>query len=84
MAVPVLLLIPFAGNLISPEFEWDLTDFLIMGILLLGAGLALELILRKVANQTTRTLAIIFLVLAFLLLWAEMAVGIFGSPLAGN
>ena len=82
--MPVLLLIPFAGNLISPQVEWDINDFLVMGTLLLAAGLSLEFILRKVSNQTTRTLVIILLVLAFLLLWAEMAVGIFGSPLAGN
>ncbi len=82
--MPALLLIPLAGNLMSPQVEWDLKDFLVMGTLLLGAGLSIELILRKVSNQTTRTLVIILLVLAFLLLWAEMAVGIFGSPLSGS
>ena len=82
--MPALLLIPLAGDLMSPQVEWDVNDFLVMGALLLGAGLSIELILRKVSNQTTRTLVIILLVLAFLLLWAEMAVGIFGSPLSGS
>lgn len=84
LAIPILLLIPLVGTLVSSEVQWDITDFLFMGILLLCAGLFLELIIRKVSNKPARVLGIILLLLAVLLLWAEMAVGIFGSPLAGS
>jgi hypothetical protein len=84
LAVPILLLIPLVGTLVSPEVQWDVTDFLVMGSLLLIAGLLLELIIRKVSNKPARVLGIVLLLLAVLLIWAEMAVGIFGSPLAGS
>jgi hypothetical protein len=59
-------------------------DFIIMFIMLFWTGLAGDLILRKVANKRNRGLLLIGTLLVFLILWAEMAVGIFGSPIAGS
>lgn len=84
MAVPVLLAIPLIGTMVSESVQWDFFDFMVMGILLLGAGLLLEWILRRVSRTSSRGVWIFLLGLAFLLLWAELAVGIFGSPLAGS
>ena len=84
LTVPVILLIPLAGTLLSSEVQWDMADFLIMGSMLLGAGLVLECIIRKVPNKNARILGVILLILVVLLLWVELAVGLFGSPLAGN
>lgn len=82
--VPVLLAIPLIGTMVSESVRWSPFDFLVMGILLTGAGLLLELILRKAPGRSSRVVGIVLLALAFLLLWAELAVGIFGSPLAGS
>ena len=42
------------------------------------------LISNKITNLKIRILSIILSILLFLIIWAELAVGIFDSPLAGN
>ncbi|WP_370086224.1 hypothetical protein [Ekhidna sp.] len=84
LAVPILLLIPFFGMQFSSEVSWSVFDFLVMGILLVVTGVALELILRKVPNRENRIALIAIILVAFLLIWAELAVGIFGTPFAGS
>ena len=77
-----ILLIPFIAMFYSEEVRWDLADFLIMGVLLLTTGLALDYVIRK--NSTKKVFLIVSIVLIFLLTWAELAVGIFGTPFAGS
>ena len=83
-SVIILLLIPFIAMQFTNEVNWDITDFTIMGILLLGTGLVCELVFRKVDSMINRILICGVILLAFLLIWAELAVGIFGSPFAGS
>lgn len=83
-AVPVLLLIPLIAMQFSNGVDWKILDFIIMGILLSGTGLLCELVLRKVKSVRGRLLICATVLFAFFLLWAELAVGIFGSPLAGQ
>jgi hypothetical protein len=54
-----------------------------MGSLLLILGIGVHLIVEKIKKKL-RWVYLIYLILIFLILWAELAVGIFGSPLAGN
>jgi len=54
-----------------------------MGILLLGAGVLIEVVTRKVKKQN-RIVLYVAIFLSFLLVWAELAVGIFGTPFAGS
>ncbi|MCF8368215.1 MAG: hypothetical protein K9G76_04175 [Bacteroidales bacterium] len=82
-ALPLLLLIPFIGMQFSSDVNWSIFDFLVMGALLLGVGLMLELVLRKVSKKANRFAFIAIIVIVFLLVWAELAVGIFGTPFAG-
>ena len=79
-----LLLIPLIAMLFTSEVDWSYTDFIVFGVLLLVVGLLTEFTLRIIKNKRWRIILIAFIILAFLLLWAEMAVGIFGSPIAGN
>ncbi len=82
LAVALLLLIPLIAMQFTNEVKWTLSDFIVMGGLLLGTGLLCELVLRKV-KKTTYRLAICGAVLViFLLIWVELAVGIFGTPFA--
>lgn len=83
-AVPILLLIPFIAMQFTEEVKWTSLDFVLMGILLLSTGLFSEFVLRKVSNKKYRILLCISIIIGFLLLWAELAVGIFGTPFAGN
>lgn len=66
------------------EVAWSVIDFVVAGILLLGTGLAIEFVLRKVKNINHRIIICILILLALLLLWLELAVGLFGTPIAGN
>ena len=80
----IILFIPFIAMQFTNEVNWDFSDFVIAGLLLFGTGLLVELVLRKAKKLNYRITAIIVIVIVFLLTWAELAVGIFGTPFAGN
>ena len=82
--VVAILLVPLIAMQFTDQVNWTLTDFVIGGGLLLGAGLMLEGILRKFEHSKYKALIVAALVIAFLLIWAELAVGIFGTPFAGS
>lgn len=84
LAVPLLLTVPLVAMQFTAEVQWGPFDFLVMGLMLLVLGLSAELVLRSVTKTTHRLLLLGFALLAFLLVWAELAVGIFGTPLAGS
>ena len=77
-------MVPLIAMQFTNEVHWRLNDFVIIGILLVGAGLAVESIMRATKNKKWR-LIFSFAVLGLLLLvWAELAVGVFGTPFAGS
>lgn len=80
----LLLLIPFIAMQFTTQVDWKLNDFIVMGSLLFGVGLLCELVLRKVKSNVKRAISLAVVLLVFLLVWAELAVGIFGTPLAGS
>lgn len=82
--VVFLLLIPGISMLFTNEVNWSIQDFIIAGILLLSIGLAIEFILRKVRNKQNRIALIIIILMLLILTWIELAVGVFGTPLAGS
>ena len=79
-----LLVIPFIGTLVSDDVDWSGFDFLIMGILLFGSGLAIEFALRTFSTTMSRVIACVVILSIFFMVWAELAVGIFGTPFAGT
>ena len=84
LGVALLMFIPLIAMQFTSDVKWTSLDFIAAGILLLSAGLIFELILRKVNATKLKIMAITVLFLLFLLIWAELAVGIFGTPLAGH
>jgi len=80
----LLLMIPLIGMQFTSGINWSVLDFLIAGFLLFGTGMLIELILGKTKNAITRLALILIVIILFLLIWAELAVGLLGSPLAGN
>ncbi|MGE8511325.1 MAG: hypothetical protein ACN6N7_01400 [Chryseobacterium culicis] len=80
----VLLCIPLLGGLFSKEINWSASDFLIAGILLFETAFLINLVRNKIKNQSQKVLFCIFILLALVLIWLELAVGIFGSPFAGS
>jgi len=83
-AVAILLLIPFIAMQFTDEVSWTILDFVVMGILLLSTGFLCELTIRKVNKIRHRIAICIAILAAFILIWAELAVGIFGTPFAGS
>ena len=79
-----LLLIPLIGMTITDEINWSVFDFIIMGFLLILLSIGINFVIKHVKNLKNRFLYIGILVLIFMLIWAELAVGIFGTPFAGN
>ncbi len=72
------------GMWISEEVNWGLFDFLIASVLLAGFGFLIDLACDKIQSRRARTISLIFLILVFILIWGELAVGLFGTPWAGN
>ena len=79
-----LLSIPFIAMQFTEEVNWSGSDFIIAGVLLFGTGLAIEMVLRKVKRIDQRLMICGAILLALFLIWAELAVGIFGTPFAGS
>jgi len=84
ITVALLLLIPLIAMQFTDEVNWTLIDFVVAGFLLLATGLMSELVIRKVNNIKYRIAICIALLVVLLLVWAELAVGIFGTPLSGQ
>jgi len=84
LTVVILLLIPFLAMQFTNEVNWSVSDFMVAAVLLLGTGLLCELVMRKVKNIKTRLAICGVILLALLIIWIELAVGIFGSPFAGS
>ena len=66
------------------EVKWYLFDFAVMGTLMVGTGLLVVLASRKIKNINHRATVIVALLAALLLIWMQLAVGIFGKPFGGD
>ena len=83
LVTALLLSVPFVAMQLTGEVDWSVGDFVIMGGHLFGTGLAYELITR-IMDVKYRLAVAIALLAIFLVIWAELAVGVFGTPFAGS
>lgn len=79
-----LLLIPLVAMLFTNDVNWKIGDFAIMGTLLFGTGHLVDWAWHRLGTSKLRWVAVGAIILAFLLIWGELAVGIFGTPFAGS
>ncbi len=77
LAVGFILLVPLVAMQITEEVDWSAVDFVVAGALLLGAGFSYELVARKTENAKYKIAAGFGIFMTVLLIWAELAVGIF-------
>jgi len=70
--------------LFTDQVNWDVADFITMGILLFGTGLGIEFSVRSLRRSAHRIIAGLIIASLFSLVWLELAVGLFGSPWAGS
>jgi len=84
VVIALILLIPLVLTLLGSGVDgegwhWTLFDFVLMGAVLFGVGLAYELIARRSEKIMYRAAFGIGLAGAFLLFWVNGAVGIIGD-----
>ena len=72
-----VLLVPAVAMQFTAEVNWGPEDFLVAALLIGLAGLGIELALRWWRAPRARLLAVAGVLFLFLLVWAELAVGIF-------
>ncbi|MDA3943257.1 MAG: hypothetical protein PF694_06920 [Bacteroidetes bacterium] len=82
LSIVFVMLIPLIAMQFTHQVNWNILDFAIMGILLFGTGIACEIILRQTKNILFRLILCGVYLLTLLLVWAELAVGIFGTMLS--
>lgn len=84
LTVAALLLVPFIAMTFTDEVKWTPFDFVVAGVLLLGTGLAIEIVLRIVKQFKYRLAMCAAILFALLIVWAELAVGLIGTRFAGS
>lgn len=84
LVVVLLLCIPFVAMRFTPEVAWSVPDFLVAGTLLVGTGLLCGMVMRRFPSTRHRLLLCGMIVMLMLLVWVELAVGVFGTPFAGS
>jgi len=82
--IATILSTPLIAMQFTNEVKWTIADFIAAGLLLLITALAIEIVIRNVKTITLRNILFAVILLILFLVWAEMAVGIFGSPIAGS
>ena len=84
LTIVSILLAPLIAMQFSTEVQWTAGDFIIAAILLSFFFLLIEFLIHKTQQGKRRTVLILLAILTLLLLWGEMAVGIFGTPITGS
>lgn len=78
-ALAILLLVPAVAMRFTAEVDWDETDFIVMGAMLLAVGLGVEFLFRRSGSAWYRVGAAVAVLAAFLTVWANLAVGFIRS-----
>lgn len=84
LRITLLPLIPLSAPLMAMLFKvegwaWGVTDFMVMWVLMAGAGFTYAFTTRKTVHVAYRIATGLALVTGFILVWINGAVGIIGS-----
>lgn len=73
LTVGFLLLIPFAAMKLGIEgVHWTALDFIAAGILLLSAGLAIEVALRVLIPARSKAIAVLAILFGLVMVWGAL------------
>ncbi|HEY0112716.1 MAG TPA: hypothetical protein VGB59_06140 [Allosphingosinicella sp.] len=75
----ILLLLPLVAMQFTKEVNWTASDFFFAAVLFGSVGAAFELIVRWSGSLTYRLGAALAVLMAFLTIWANGAVGMIGD-----
>jgi len=73
----MILSVFLVATFVSSEVNWSPFDFILGGTLIFSFGLLINYILLKVKERKFKIFLAVAVVLLFLVIWAELAVGIF-------
>lgn len=76
-AAALLVLSPLLAMQVTEEVDWGVFDFIAAAVLVGGLGLAWEVTARVTRSRARRRVMAATLAAVFLLIWAELAVGVF-------
>lgn len=79
-----LILTAFFANLLVEGWNWSPLDFLVAAVLLFGTAFLVSLVVESKKALRSKFIISFMILLILALVWTELAVGIFGSPFAGN
>lgn len=79
-----VFLAPLFAMQFTDEVNWDSFDFAVAGLLLVGSGIIYVLLASILISARSRFFLGFVLAAMLFLVWAELSVGIFGSPFAGT
>lgn len=80
----LILSVPLIAMQFTDEVDWSVFDFLIGAFLLTSLSLGLETVFRNISDFYSRIIFCVIILVVFFLVWAELAVGVFGTPFAGS
>lgn len=72
-----ILTVPVIAMLFTSDVQWAAGDFVIAGTLVFITSFIIDLILHRVDSSRRKLIGVAIVALVFLLLWAELAVGVF-------
>ena len=75
LLIPLVLQLTIGTGIDGQGFNWTPSDFVVIGAMIFVAGLLIDLVIRKTGR--CRIALVIAIILAFLWLWVELAVGLF-------
>jgi hypothetical protein len=70
-----ILLIPLIAMQFTGEVNWNISDFVVMGTMIFVTGLLIDFLRKRMGKY--KIAGIFTVLLLFLWLWAELAVGVF-------
>jgi hypothetical protein len=80
----LFLLAAVLFNIIYTDADWGIADYLVAGMLLLTAGFLYETAGGRIKNRNIKLLIGLVIIIVFIAIWIELAVGIFGTRFAGD
>lgn len=83
-ATLLLLLVPWVAMRFTSEIVWGPGDFVAAAALLFTAGMGYTLWSRRARTSLQRVFVGLAVFLMLAVVWAELAVGLFSPPLAGQ
>ena len=80
----LLLSIPLITMQFNNNVIWSVADFILAGIIIFSVTQLILVLLKTTKHPKIKVILVTLIIVLFLLIWIELAVGIFGTPVAGN